>query len=421
MKILLKSATIIDKSSPFHNSIQDIFIEDGIIRRIENCIDDITADEIVRNCYVSQGWVDTSVSFGEPGYEYNETIERGMKTAAQSGFVQVMLNPNTYPVADTKSVVTFLKNTSQNSINELYPIGALTTQSKGEYLAELYDMKQAGAVAFGDYKKTISNANLLKIALQYTQNFGGILVSFANDKTIAGKGVVNESVTSTQLGLKGIPALSEELIVARDLAILEYTGGFLHIPTISSAKSVEMVREAKAKGLDVTCSVSAYNLHIPDQVLIGFDTNYKLLPPLRDMFHIQSLIEGVKDGTIDFVTSDHCPVHIEGKQIEFDLADYGTIGLEAVFGVVNQYFSVEKSVELLTNAKKRFGLAQYPIRVGERASLTIFNTDKEYIFEEKHIISSSKNCAFVGTKLKGQPLGIIANDNIILNQNFQNE
>lgn len=414
MKILLKSAKIFDASSEHHLSVQDILIHNGHIQKIAPNITE-TADKILTNVCVSQGWADSSVCFGEPGYEQNETISNGMNTAQKSGFTQLMLNPNTLPVCDNKTSVEFLKNVSKNYISEIFPIGALTQNSDLEYLAELYDMHNSGAVAFGDYKKTIANANLLKIALQYTQNFGGVVISFANDKNIAGKGVVNEHITSTRLGLKGIPTLAEELIVARDLSILEYTGGRLHIPTISSKKSVEMIRKAKEKGLDVSCSVAVHHLYFTDEVLTDFNTNFKILPPLRNSEHQQALIQAVLDGTIDFITCDHCPMDIENKQKEFDWADFGTIGLETCFGILNQIFPVETTIEMLTNAKKRFQLPSHSIREGEVANLTLFTPEGEKIFEKSDILSTSKNSAFIGQGLKGKVLGIIVKNQILLN------
>lgn len=415
MKIFLKSATILDSDSQFHQKQQDILIENGIIRQIGSNLSDITADKVIENCFVSQGWADSSVSFGEPGYEERETLENGMRVAAKSGFTQVMLTPCTLPITDTKSQITYLKHFTQNTVNELFPIGALTVNSQGDYLAELYDMAQGGAVAFGDYKKSLNNANLLKIALQYVQPFDGIIISFANEKSIAGKGVVNEHITSTKLGLKGIPTLAEEVIVARDLAILEYTSGKLHIPTISSSKSLELIKEAKQKGLDVTCSVAIHNLHFSDDVLVDFNTNYKVLPPLRDKIHIEALWNGINEGIIDFVTSDHYPLDIECKAKEFDLADFGTIGLETAFGILIQHTNIEKAVKLLTGAKKRFSLPSSTIEIGNKADLTLFSPKGEYILSEKNITSSSKNCAFLGEKIKGSIIGIITEKGFLFN------
>ena len=276
-------------------------------------------------------------------------------------------------------------------------------------------MKNGGAVAFGDYKKTINNSNLLKIALQYTQPFGGIVISFPNDTKIMGKGVVNEHIEATRLGLKGIPALAEELIVARDLAVLEYAGGKLHIPTISTAKSVTLIREAKAKGLDVSCSVAIHNLHFTDEVLENFNTNYKVLPPLRDTANVQALREALNEGVIDFVTSDHNPLDIELKFKEFDWAAFGTIGLENAFGILTQYTSIERAIQLLTSARKRFGIPSTPITEGTSADMTLFTPENSSVFTINDILSASKNSAFIGETMKGKVIGVIARNQLVLN------
>lgn len=416
MNILLKSAVVIDPKSVFHQKTNDILITNGVITRIAPNLCTEKVDTVIENVYVSSGWADSSVCFGEPGYEERETLTNGMQTAAKSGFTHVLINPATNPITDTKSAVLYLKNETKNELTTAHPIGALTQGSKGEVLAELFDMKNGGAVAFGDYKKAISNNNLLKIALQYTQVFDGIVISFPNDSKIMGKGVVNEHISATKLGLKGIPALAEELCVARDLAVLEYAGGKLHIPTISSKKSVVMIREAKSKGLDVTCSVAIHNIHFDDSVLTSFDTNFKVLPPLRDMETVVALREALNDGTIDFITSDHFPLDIECKFKEFDHASYGTIGLETIFGILNQYVPLEKAVELLTAARQRFGIETQPIAENQQADITIFRTDETYLFENKHILSSSHNSAFLGETLQGKVIGCIANGKAVINE-----
>lgn len=344
MKILLTSATIIDASSSHHLTTQDILIENGQILKIGN-LADLPADKIMSGLYVSQGWFDSSVSFGEPGYEERETLENGLRTSALSGFTTVAVNPNTNPVADSHADIAFIKAQSKEHGVTLLPIGALTTGSQGEALAELYDMQKAGAIAFGDYKKSISNANLVKIALQYAQNFDGLVLSFPNDSKIAGKGIVNEHISSTKLGLKGIPALAEVLHVARELTILEYTGGKLHIPTISTSESIALISNAKAKGLDVSCSVAISNLFFDDEMLDGFDSHYKLMPPLRNKEQVAALRAAVLDGTIDMVTSDHNPLNIELKQVEFDHAAYGSIGLESAFGALNSLLAPKRPLK----------------------------------------------------------------------------
>ncbi|WP_179376938.1 dihydroorotase [Winogradskyella wichelsiae] len=416
MNALIKSATVVDSKSDFHNEKVDILIEKGLISKIAKDLDNPkNYQEIkLRNLHVSQGWFDSSVSFGEPGYEDRETIANGLKTAANSGFTSVALNANSQPVIDNYAHITFVKSKANDNAVKLYPIGALTQMSKGEDLAELYDMTNAGAIAFYDYQQPISNPNLMKIALQYASNFDGLVCSFPQESKISGLGVVNEHINSTKLGLKGNPALAEELQVARDLFLLEYTEGKLHIPTISTAKSVELIRAAKAKKLNVTCSVAIHNLIFTDDVLEDFDTNYKVLPPLRTQPDCDALIEGLKDGTIDMVTTDHNPIDIEHKKIEFDFAKYGTIGLESAFGALQNIFTTKKTISILTQGKSRFGISESSINEGEHADLTLFNPDTNYEFNNTHISSRSKNSMFLGTKLKGETYGIIANNKIVL-------
>ena len=417
MNILIKSATILDSKSEYHNTTQDILVEKGVITLIADSIKNPkNYQEItLENLHVSQGWFDSSVCFGEPGFEERETITNGLKTAAASGFTAVAMNPNTNPVIDCNADITFVNSKPANNAVTLLPIGALTESSKGEHLAELYDMNSAGAVAFYDYKKAVSNSNLLKIALQYASNFNGLVCSFPQENKIAGHGVMNENITSTTLGLKGIPGLAEELQIARDLFLLEYTGGKLHIPTISTAKSVELIREAKKKKLDVSCSVSIHNLYFTDAVLTDFNTHFKVLPPLRIQSDIDALIEGVKDGTIDMVTSDHNPLDIEHKKIEFDYASYGSIGLESAFGALQTIFSTKKTIEILNKGKARFGLEPTPINIGSKLNITLFNPESKYTFSTKHIISKSKNAIFENETLKGKVYGIISNNKINLN------
>lgn len=416
MNLLIKSATILDKSSSSHKSTKDILIENGLISKIEkNITNNNNYEELkLENLHVSQGWFDSSVSFGEPGFEERETIANGLKTAGLSGFTDLAINPNTNPVIDNSIAVSFVKNNALKSAVNLHPIGALTKESKGKDLAELYDMKQAGAKAFGDYQHAVENPNMLKIALQYTHSFDGLVISYPQENRIAGKGIVNEEENSTKLGLKGIPNLSEELQIARDIFLLEYTDGKLHIPTISSAKSVALIREAKTKGLNISCSVSVLNLILTDDAIIDFDTNYKVLPPLRTKTDQTALIEGLKDGTIDFVTSNHLPIDIEHKKVEFDHAKFGSIGLESLFGALNTIFETEKVIALLTQHKLRFGIEATEIKVGAKACLSLFNPTKEYYFTVDAIYSTSKNAALIGQKLKGKALGIINNNQLML-------
>jgi len=419
MNTLLKSATIINPSSAYHQQQKDILIIDGIITKIADKITPNDKDTVValKNLHVSMGWFDTSVSFGEPGFEERETIKNGLNVAAKSGFTAVAINANTNPVIDNKSAVEFLINKSSGFATKLYPIGALTQESKGIDMAELYDMQQSGAIAFADYNSPIENDNLLKVALQYAQNFDGRIFSFPKNSSIAGEGIVNEGINSTRLGLKGIPALAEHLQIARDLFLLEYTGGKLHIPTISTKKSVSLIQEAKKKGLDISCSVAAHHLLLTDDELPGFDSKYKVTPPLRTNEDIKALRKGVTSGVIDIITSDHNPIDIENKKVEFSNAKDGTIGLESLFGAVNSALDPTDFIETITcKPRKIFNITIPKIEEGSQADLTLFNPEGNHVFSLADVLSTSKNSIFIDKKLKGKAYGIFANNQLILNQ-----
>lgn len=416
MNVIIRNAKVIDAKSPFHHQIVSLKINNGIIEEIGKSIDkndDYTEIEI-ENLHVSQGWFDSSVSLGEPGFEDRETIIHGLEVAAKSGFTGIALQPNTFPVLDNQSQINFVKQKAANSVTDLFPIGALTKGSEGADLAELFDMKNAGAIAFGDYNKSIGNANLLKIGLQYVQDFDGLVIAFCQNANIKGNGVVNEGISSTRLGLKGIPNLAEELEVARNLFLLEYTGGKLHLPTISTTKSVALIKDAKAKGLNVTCSVAVHQLIMTDEKLEGFDTRYKVAPPLRTIEDRKALIAGVLDNTIDCITSDHNPIDIEHKKMEFDLAKNGTIGLESAFGALLTLLPVDVVIEKLTSARALFQLENQTIEKGTTANLTFFTSETEWVFGKENILSKSKNSAFLGEKMKGKVIGVYNNNKIVL-------
>ena len=418
MSTLLKSATIIDATSPYHNQKKDILISEGKIEKIANSIPEKGSYTVLvlENLHISCGWFDTSVCLGEPGFEERETLKNGLQVAAKSGFTSIAINANTFPVIDSKSDVEYLIQKALNTATNLYPIAALTKESKGLEMAELYDMQQSGAIAFGDYNQPIENDNLMKIALLYAQNFDGLVLSFPKNNLIAGEGIANEGVNSTKLGLKGIPALAEHLQIARDLFLLEYTGGKLHIPTISSAKSVSLIKEAKKKGLQVTCSVAAHHLVLTDNELHGFDSNFKTTPPLRTNQDIKALQKGIKSGAIDIITSDHNPIDIEHKKVEFSEAKDGLIGLESAFGVVNTVLDLEDFISCMTTKPKEiFGIKNYSITEGNIADISLFNPKGTSIFTKENILSTSKNSAFINKKLQGKVYGIFANNQLILN------
>ena len=415
MSIILKSAKVINAESKYNGTKQDILISEGKIVKIAKSISDKNARIIdIKDLHVSDGWFDSSVSFGEPGFEERETIENGGIVASKSGFTDVVLNSNTNPVIDSQAGISFVK--SKNSSCNIHPLGALTISSESKEMAELFDMKNAGAVGFCDYKKPIINSNLLKISLQYSQAFNSLIMSFPLDKSIAKNGIINEGEISVNYGIKGIPNFSEEIQINRDLHILEYTGGNLHIPTISTKKSLDLIKKAKEKGLNVTCSVAIHNLTFNEAKLKDFDTRFKVLPPLRTEKDRLALVKGVKDGVIDLVTSDHCPIDVENKKTDIDNAEYGTIGLESFFGSLLNLFTLEETIKILTRGRKLFNIENFDFKEGSEARLSLFKISKEFEFSKSHIKSKSKNSAFLGTKMKGYPVGIINSNNIIINE-----
>jgi dihydroorotase len=416
MSILIKSATLVDSKSNLNFKQKDILVKDGVIVDIADSID--SKSKLIldfKNLHVSRGWMDTSVSFGEPGYEERESISNGLNTAASSGFTSILLNPDCNPLVDSHSAVEFLKKKSTNTTTKVYPVANLTSNSNGKDLASLYDMKLAGAVAYGDYKKPINDSSILKIALEYTKTFGGRVISFCQDEFLSENGVINESIVSTELGLKGIPDISESINIYRDIQILNYTNGKLHIPYVNTKMGVELIRDAKKRNLDITASTSLAHLIFSDKDIKEFNTNFKINPPLRSEIDCKAVKEGLIDGTIDYLTSMHEPLDIDNKKVVFDIASPGSIGLESVFGNMCNNFTLEKTIDILTRHKSIFEIEDHPIEKGSPADLTLFNPDKSYEFSNKHILSTSKNCAYLGSKLKGIVYGSINNNNSTLN------
>ncbi len=417
MSILIKSATLVDSKSNLNFKKKDVLIKHGFIADIADNIETKTENKIILdNLHLSRGWMDTSVSFGEPGYEERENLSNGLLTAASSGFTSILLNPDCNPLVDNHSSVEFLKRKSLNTTTDIYPVANLTKNSNSSDLASLYDMKLAGAIGFGDYKRSITDSSILKIALEYTKSFGGRVITFCQDEFLSKKGVLNESIVSTELGLKGIPDISESINIFRDIEILRYTGGKIHIPYITTSKGVDLIRQAKKKNLDITASVSLAHITFSEKDIPDFNTNFKIIPPIRTKSDCNSLKEGLIDGTIDYLTSMHEPYDIDHKKVVFDDASPGSIGLEPMFGLMCNQFTIEKTIDILTRNKMIFEIDDHSIEVGSKANLTLFNPDKNYQFLEEHILSSSKNCAFLGCKLKGVVYGSINGDKFTFNK-----
>jgi dihydroorotase len=421
MNLLIKQATLIDTTSSHHGKVVDILIEKGIITLIKKSIQPEKGVKIIEgsDLHVSAGWLDMQVNFCDPGNEHKETLENGLRAAAKGGFTGVAVMSGTNPPLHNKAQIDYIVNKSRSHAVDVYPVGTLSHNQEGKDLSEMYDMQLSGAVGFSDYKKATKDAGLILRALQYSKNINSFIITHCDDKTISHDGLMNEGVTSTRLGLKGIPALAEEIMLQRNIQILDYTGGRMHIPTISTKGSAELIRKAKARKLNITCGVAAYNLSLDDTAVEGFDTNFKVNPPLRTKEDIEALRKAMADGTIDVIVSDHNPQDIESKDLEFDHADNGMVGLESCFGVLNKALDKKVPLEYMVNAltinpRAVLGLKSVQVKEGVEANLTLFNPEKKYVFEKSHIVSSNKNSGFIGKELKGEVVGVI-NKNTLIN------
>ncbi len=420
MNLLIKQATIVDSNSSHNGKVVDILIEKGVITQIKKSITPEKGVKTIEgdNLHVSAGWLDMQVNFCDPGNEHKETLEKGLKAAAKGGFTGVAVMSGTNPPLHNKAQIDYVVNKAKSNAVDVYPVGTLSYNQEGKDLSEMYDMQLSGAVAFSDYKKPIKDAGLILRALQYSNNINSFIITHCDDKTISHGGLMNEGVISTRLGLKGMPALAEEIMLQRNIQILEYTGGKMHIPTISTKGSVELIKKAKAKKLNITCGVAAYNLLLDETEVEGFDTNFKVNPPLRTKEDVDALKKAVADGIIDVIVSDHNPQDIESKDLEFDLADNGMVGLESCFGVANAALSSKASLEtvidaLTKNPRAVLGLNEVSVKEGEEANLTIFNPGKKFVFEKSHIVSSNKNSGFIGKELKGEVIAVINKDKFL--------
>jgi len=420
MKVLIKNATIIDSLSKFNNKVNDILINNN---RIEKIAKSITIDSDTKifkaeNLHVSKGWFDLHVNFGQPGYEQKETLKNGVKSASAGGFTEVMLMPNTKPHLDNSTMIEYIINYTKDDIVNVYPAGNLTKLQEGKNIVEMHDMINSGCLAFTDDKKSIQNNELMKIALLYLRDTNKIIMHYPNDLSLQNHGVMNEGNISTMLGLKGIPSLAEEMMVDRDLNICDYTESKVHLSYLSTKKSISKIRKAKEEKLNISCDVALHNIFLTENKLNNFDSRFKVLPPLRTNEDNQAMIDGLKDGTIDVITSDHAPQENENKKIEFDNAEFGIIGLETAFGLINknleEHLSLHEIIDKIsTNPRKVLGIDQNIIEEGSIANLTLFDPKKEWEFKESDIQSKSKNSPFIGDQLKGKALAIYNNNQFL--------
>ena len=414
MILLIKNITVIDAASSYHMQCVDILIRDGIISDISK---NIASEKNVivydgSGKHISAGWFDMRVNFCEPGNEHKEDLHSGCEAAAAGGFTDVLLMPSTQPPIDNKAQVEFIKNKAQELNVEIHIAGCMTAKREGQELAELNDMKQAGAIAFTDDKRAINNLHLMQIISTYAKNIVVPIIHFCEEKSLTHTVGVNESATTTSLGFKGTPSLSEEMAIQRTLSIAEYTNTPIHISCISTSNSVDLIRQAKAKKIMVTCDVAIHNLILDDAHIKTFDANFKVVPPMRSKKDIDALIEGLKDGTIDCIVSDHTPQDMESKRVEFEFALPGIIGTQILFGLAHTYLYQNLTLDVLlqkitSNPRNILKLQEITIEKNMAAKLTIFDKDAEWIVTENNLKSKSKNTPFIGWRLKGRPLAIV--------------
>lgn len=418
MNVLVKKATIVCSSSPFHLHVKDILIIDGVIKEISDSITGENSQTISgNNLHVSLGWLDVFADFAEPGNEHIETLETGANAAAAGGFTDVMLIPDTTPTVASRSQISFLIERAKTLPIYIHPIGAVTKNSDGKELTEMYDMHAGGAVAFSDGRKAIQQSGILLKALQYVSVKNAVIIQLADDKSISEGSLMNEGIMSTQLGLPGNPAIAEELMIARDIALLRYTDSHLHITGVSTKKAIDLINEAKKEGLQLTCSVTPFHLYFSDEDLADYDTNLKVNPPLRTKEDVAALIDALRNRDIDCIASHHTPQCWDDKICEFEYAKNGMVTLQTLYGTINGLLNdTELLVKMFTEANRRiFNLTIPTFGTGTEACLTLFEPNTTFIFEEKDILSKSKNSPFIGKTMNGKVVGIINKNKVALN------
>lgn len=409
MTILVRQAIIRDKNSSHFNTVKDILITNGVITEIAETIK-TKPDEILeaKGKAITPGWVDIFTVGTDPGYEFKDDLESLSNSAVAGGFTHVFVSPNTNSVTQSKTSVDYIINASKALPCNIHPIGAVTKNTDGKELTEMFDMHAAGAIAFGDGIRAIQSAGLLIKALQYVSAFDGIIIQIPDDQSVAPHGQMNEGVVSTQIGLPGKPALSEEIMVARDIELARYTQSNIHITGISLSSSVDMIEKAKKEGIKVTCSTSLHHCIFTDKDLIGYNTNLKVNPPLRSDKDRKAILKGVKEGVIDCISTHHTAQHKDAKICEFEYAGYGSIGLEAAFGILgNTELTTDEILKAICfNPRKIFNIESC-IEIGSQADLTLFDENIKGYFDLSKNKSKSINSAYIDKQTKGSAIATI--------------
>lgn len=424
MKVLIKKAKVIAPESAYHLQTLDIFVKDGFIAELGEDINQ-PADHLItgENLHISGGFLDMRCFSKDPGQESMESLSSLTAAAAKGGFTEVVVMPNTTPIMQHKESLAYLQSFSKNTLTTLLPAGAVTKDTEGKDFTEMWDLKNAGAVAFTDGSKPIWNSDILFKTLQYLYPKNALLMNRSEEPTLAVFGQMHEGITSTSMGTKGIPSEAEEIMVMRDLKLLEYANlssnnSLLHFSCISTTAAVKLIKKAKADGLAVSCDIAAHQLAFIDEDLKEFDSNLKVNPPFRSKKDIKALQKGLEDGTIDAIVTDHHPLDEEHKNLEFDLAEPGIIGLQTAYSVANTYsnLSQEQLIEkLVSNPRKLLRKEQIAIFEGAQAELTVFDPTTDFMLTTSDIVSLSKNTPFINKPLKGKVIATLHKDQISIN------
>lgn len=413
MKILIQSPQIIDPTSPFHLKEKNVLITNGKIDQIGD--KNYSADRVIKadGMLLSTGWFDIGTFVGDPGLEHREDLTSVARLAAASGFTEIAVLPNTTPSVQTKNEISYITRNNENRVVQIHAMASVTRNNKGEELTEMIDLHEAGAIAFTDGLKPIWHTDIFLKALQYLQKFNGVLIDHPEDNWLNLFGQMHEGTNSTRLGLKGMPRIAEEIAVSRNIELLNYAGGRLHFSKISTAKSIDLIRNAKRK-LGITCDIAAYQALLDDSMLTGFDTNFKVNPPLREKADNDALIRALKEDVIDVIVSGHLPHDDESKNLEFDLAEFGIINLQT-FGAnltaLSKYVSWPDLIEKVTaNPRKVLQQPIPSIQEEAKANLTLFDPERAWELTEKNNLSKSKNSPWFGQTLKGKVVAVFNNN-----------